>query len=225
MLRKLARRFRNKVAPKHYGLELAELPSFDGDRSYAFLCGCGRSGTTALVELVNRHPDVAIGYERFADRAIKGTLTPDLFTPERFADFQKGDTFRSSYAGDPIREQVVHKFHSARVVGDKVPTLFRNLDQLDAFDDPKVVFIVREPFAVAQSFVARARNPEDKGWAFEHDHRAAVIEFNEALQAIQAYVASGKPALVLDYSALFLRKEGFDARSRAMPISTDTALF
>lgn len=211
MLRKLARRVRNKIAPKRYGLEYADLAPFEGERTYAFLCGCGRSGTTALTELVNRHQDIAIGYERFAQHAIAGTLSPDLFTPERFADFQENDTFRKTYAGDPIREKVVRKFHAARVVGDKVPTLFRNLDQLDSFEDPKVIFIVREPFAVAQSFVARARNVEDKGWALEHDHRAAVAEFNEALQAIQAYVATGKPALVLEYAGLFLRKEGFDA--------------
>ena len=138
-------------------------------------------------------------------------MTPDLFTPERFADFRKGDTFWASYTGDPVGEPVLHKYHAARVVGDKVPTLFRNLEQLEAFDDPKVVFIVREPFAVAQSFVARARNAEDRSWALEHDHRAAVAEFNEAVEKIEAYVNSGKPALVLDYSGLFLRNEGHDA--------------
>lgn len=184
-------------------------PSYPGSRTYAFLTGCGRSGTTALTELVNRHPDVAIGYERFALIGSAGGLSPELFEPDRFRDFRDGDSHWRSYVNKPMRELVLHRCHAASVVGDKIPQLVERLDQLDAFSDPRVIFIVREPFAVAKSFESRAMNERD-GWSSQRDFRMAVNEFNDAMDNILAYVARGRPYLLLDYDGLFLRREGLD---------------
>lgn len=196
--------------PRRYGLENRNLRAFAGQRRYAFVAGCGRSGTTALVRLLNRHPDLAIGNERYSYRAQGGTLSPELFETERFRDFRPGDTFYKNYDGNAEHEPMLHRYHAARVVGDKVPTLFYKLDQLDRFPGVRMIFILREPFAVAQSFVGRLRNRHNQHWPEGHDHRAGVREFNDAMVAIDRYVHSGKPALVLDYAALFLRKQGFD---------------
>ena len=70
-------------------------------RRYAFITGCSRSGTTALTRLLNRHPDVAIGYERNNRLAGRGLLTPSLFEPERFRRFEADDSHHTGYAGDP----------------------------------------------------------------------------------------------------------------------------
>lgn len=210
-VKSLFRKVRNKIVPYSYGTEHLARPAFEGPRNFVFLCGCGRSGTTALAELVSCHSDVAIGDERFAGKAIAGDLEPGLFTPERFKDFRPEDGCHTdTYLGDSRFEPILHKLHAAKVIGDKVPTLFRNLDQLERFPDARVVFIVREPFGVAKSFTARARNAEDRNWDNDHDYRAAVAEFNEAIAAILAYRETGKPSLVLDYDGLFQRREGLD---------------
>jgi hypothetical protein len=184
-------------------------PAYAGERTYAFIAGCSRSGTTALTQLVNLHPDVAIGYERFALLARAGRLTPDLFETGRFLDFQDGDSHWKTYAGKAKRERVLHKYHAAKVIGDKIPQLVDELDQLAAFADPRMIFIVREPFAVAKSFDSRARNARD-GWLNDRDFRVAVKEFNDAMTNIIAYAATGRPYLLLDYDGLFGRREGLE---------------
>ncbi|TPE48797.1 sulfotransferase family protein [Amaricoccus solimangrovi] len=182
-------------------------PAYEGARTYAFLTGCSRSGTTALTQLVNRHPDVAIGYERYRLLAQAGGLRPELFEPDRFRDFREGDGSWKSYAGMEKRAHVLNKAHAARVVGDKIPHLVDALDQLDVFPDARVIFIVREPFGVAKSFDARARSQQG-GWPADRDFQAAVQDFNRAMANILAYARRGKPYLLLEYDGLFLRREG-----------------
>ncbi|MCC0062528.1 MAG: sulfotransferase [Defluviimonas sp.] len=184
-------------------------PAHAGERSFAFVTGCSRSGTTALTDLLNRHPDVAIGFERFAWLARDGRLTPDLFTPERFRDFREGDTHHPDYSGSPMRSAVLDKVHAARVIGDKIPRLIEHLDMLDGFAGARVIFIVREPYAVAQSFVGRSTEAGGK-WPAGRDHVAAVAEFNRAMASVLTYARTGRPYLVLDYDRLFGSREGLD---------------
>jgi len=174
-------------------------------RQLAFVFGCSRSGSTALTRLLNLHPEVAIGFERFARRAKAGDLVPELFEAERFADFQPEDSFwgKGGWADTPWRQKVLDRFAGARVVGDKLPQLLGQMDQLQRFPGAKVIFIVREPLGVAQSFDARARNPGD-AWQADRDWRASVEEFNRAVEDMAGFVQAGThDTMVVNYATVF----------------------
>jgi len=185
-------------------------PGFTGDRRYVFLTGCGRSGTTALTFLVNQHPDIGISFERYGYVAERDELTPEHFPPERFDDFREGDTHHKHYSGNPARAGLLEKYHACEVVGDKLPHLIGHMDQLDRFPGVKVVFIIRQPFAVAKSFNARAADPDD-AWSADHDYSVAVGQFNEAMQDLEKLLAKGHDVLILDYDRLFQQRYGLEA--------------
>lgn len=152
----------------------------EGGRRFAFVTGCSRSGTTALTRLLNKHPEVCIGFERFAKVTRRRELAPEHFEPERFLDVQAEDTHYDALTG--FRAFHARKIGQARVVGDKLPHLSdRYRAAFRAFPDAKVVYIMREPFSVAESFERRAGDPLD-GWAAERGYMAAIEEWNESLK-------------------------------------------
>ena len=92
--------------------------------SYLFVCGCPRSGTTALAKLFSISDDIVLGQERYGKRSHPDnfTLTPALFEKERFLDVQPGDTFYDSldfFAR--YYENVPWKLDSCRYIGEKRP--------------------------------------------------------------------------------------------------------
>jgi hypothetical protein len=151
---------------------------------YAFICGCPRSGTTFLATLLNSHPAVAIGIERYGTRFFGEPLTPALFTPERFYDLRPGDTFYDSLDFARVYADKRSIFSEAEVVGDKIPLLFRHLDRIEAaFPGAKVVFCLRNVVDVAASYQARADNPDDATWSRSKGALAAVDDWNASLRA------------------------------------------
>ena len=55
--------------------------------------GVGRSGTTAIANLLNGHPRTCIGVERYKYKFLRrGEFEGDEFTPQRFFDFRPTDT-------------------------------------------------------------------------------------------------------------------------------------
>jgi hypothetical protein len=149
---------------------------------HLFICGCPRSGTTLAAEILNAHPRVAVGIERYGNRFFDQPLTPDLFVSERFYDLQPGDTFYSSFDFSPIYERKRLAYADMLYVGDKIPMLYDRLDMIrDGFSKPKVVFCVRNILDVASSFQTRLDNPEDTSWSDELDGPSAVELWNASL--------------------------------------------
>ena len=63
------------------------------DKTTLIVTGVARSGTTALGELLNAHPLVGLGIERFKFQFLReDNFSADLFTRERFFDFRPEDT-------------------------------------------------------------------------------------------------------------------------------------
>lgn len=173
------------------------------DRQYVFATGCARSGTTALARLLNLHPDVCIGYERFGQLAREGKLEPSLFEPDRFRDFREGDTHWSGYAPTTYRADVLKKIDTATVVGDKAPRLIENINQLTAFPSVKLIFILREPLGVAQSFDKRAKNVNDS-WDASRDARASIAQFNQAVKSIMDVIEHDRfETLIVNHNTVF----------------------
>jgi hypothetical protein len=55
-----------------------------------FLCGCPRSGTTELCRILNKHPHLSIGMERYKfiyEKQLE-KLNDNFFSKEKFFSFE-----------------------------------------------------------------------------------------------------------------------------------------
>ena len=174
-----------------------------------FVVGLGRSGTSALAEVLAAHPRIVLGIERYkelwkGDRI--GELRPGLFERGSFFDFGDGLTnvvpdrhprFREHY------ELMAAGFEQAAYVGDKMTTVriqqvWRNLP------DARLVCIVRDPREVASSWEARSRDTTDRYWSADNDGRRSVTRWNQANRRILRAVR-GRPdrAVVVEHAGFF----------------------
>jgi hypothetical protein len=169
--------------------------------THLFIAGCPRSGTSAAAFLLNEHPQVALGFERF--KHTRALLDPFHFTPAQL--------FAPVLAETDVRGELLYARLRARwdsgavaVVGDKVPLYWRVLPELlERFPRGRLVLLMREPGDVAASFERRARDPED-WWPAENDRTLAVQMWNEALQCARAaeQAGCGERILLLPYEPL-----------------------
>jgi Sulfotransferase family len=164
---------------------------------YCFVFGCPRSGTTELVRLLQAHPRIVIGMERYklllSRRRDRAAFGPELFEPERFFDFRPGDTNVNPdlghFKGHYVKTRRRFEHGPVEYVGDKVmpdEPIIRIIEE--RFPAPKFVFIYRDLVHVASSFVTRARNPEDRSWPSTEDHTAAVKRWHTAFSTADALI-------------------------------------
>lgn len=143
-----------------------------------FVSGLARSGTSALVQVLNTNPGFQIGMERYFFPIRQKTLTPAHFERERFLSYEEGDTHKKGLPGLHGAEA----FEQATYVGDKFPLLYQNFDYIfETFPEARHIYIVRNPLSVAESYDARERNPEDK-WRKSWD--IGLAEWNDSVRAI-----------------------------------------
>jgi hypothetical protein len=150
---------------------------------HVFIAGCPRSGTSALTFLLNEHPRLALGFERF--KRVRAQLDPFHFTPAQFFAPVAAET---DIRGELLYERLRARWESGgvRAIGDKVPLYTRVLPELlRRFPRARVLVLVRDPLAVAASFRRRAADPGD-WWPAENDERLAIAMWNEALSAVRA---------------------------------------
>ncbi|GJM10540.1 MAG: hypothetical protein DHS20C11_28160 [Lysobacteraceae bacterium] len=179
---------------------------------HLFVTGCPRSGTTALARLLNFHPQIAIGLERYKRYVAWGhrwKIRPRLFEPSAFLQVRHQQTNllpQSSPVANNWYARLQTKLDAGQVqwVGDKVPnyyTIWRLL--VRRFPHIRVLFILRDPVDVASSWQRRARNPKDR-WPSHNDFSKTASEYNAMLRAILAMQqhASDK-LLVVDYAHVF----------------------
>lgn len=178
------------------------------DQQLLFVAGLGRSGTTALMEVLVAHPDVALGVERFKRLYPRDEepVTAGLFAEQRFFDFSDGLTNLTpeqapEWAGhyDAMRA----KWASARYVGDKMVAI-RLQHVWESLPEARFVCIVRDLEPVAASWEARARNPEDAGWSADQDATKAVAAWNRSLRRVRRAVKQRPDrAVVVEYDRFF----------------------
>lgn len=170
---------------------------------YLFIGGCPRSGTTALVNYLNRDERMVVGMERF--KYMRNDVRPESFDEDVFFYPLEEET---NYRSATFYWSLLYKWRrgGVRIVGDKVPLYTYALPRLaQHFPDFRFVFLLRDLDAVANSFVARARNPEDKNWPADNDHRAALRHWNESLARLRRFVGpdGDDRVFVVDYESMF----------------------
>lgn len=150
---------------------------------YLFVGGPARSGTTAFVQLINRHPDVALGIERYKFLYNKDpkNLGPHLFESERFFCFDSRETnVRSDKLGD--LDDFKKKFELAEYRGDKMPHVMRYHRILNRrFPQCRFIIMYRDIHRICSSWNTRAKNPKDR-WSENNDFRIAVGAINKEMQ-------------------------------------------
>ena len=173
-----------------------------------FVCGCARSGTTALAQLVGSDRRVLLGIERYAKLARdRFAIGPEHLEPARFARIEDGDTFCDSFDGRHYWDAHFADKLAGRLelayVGDKKPILYRFWRELfQRFPDARLLFIYRDPLAVARSWERRARVPGGN-WPRARDAGAAIDEWNHSSACIREAVAARHRVGILSYEQLF----------------------
>ncbi len=167
-----------------------------------------------MTRLVDSHGKVSIGMERYIRRFLSGKgLTQDLFEEGRFFSVEKGDTYYQDLDfSKGLYDSLRRKWQRSKVVGDKIPKLYTQYDQVFAnFPEARIIFISRNLIDVANSYKRRAENAADKAWSESRDALAAIDDWNNAnsltLAGMDRY--PGK-IYVLSYESLFLEHRGLD---------------
>lgn len=174
-------------------------------RQFLFICGCARSGTTALTVLLNHHPQIALGIERFIHLTLDRKMSAALFEPARFARIEPGDTYYTEIGPQSRELKVPEKFPGARIVGDKVPRYFDFYDDMQrVFPKAKYLFIARDIHDVAASYKRRLLVGK-----WDRDVARAIREWNRAVRNTIAF-RERAPLHVVQYDALFGAGDGID---------------
>ncbi len=154
---------------------------------YLFVTGCARSGTSVMADLLRAHCHIAMGRERFAHRYLGDRcFSPSLFDKERFCrQLHEQDSHHRTLGA--YYEDLYQRFDQCRYRGDKVPEIALDYSPLLAsYRRPKVVYMLRNCFDVADSFKHRALRAEaegDKGgWPWDRASEAAVAEWSLSLR-------------------------------------------
>lgn len=176
------------------------------NQKYLFICGCPRSGTTALVRLLNSHKSFVLGMERYkyyANHKDINRINHRSFESDTFFKLQDSQTnINWKYFYDDL----VDKHQSGvKYLGDKYPHYYRFYQQINRnLNDVKWIFIVRDVNSIARSYNARAANPKDK-WSIKANYIKAVEHWNESLVETWKYQKNNPdPKLIVcEYERLF----------------------
>lgn len=174
-----------------------------------FVCGVPRSGTTALTEMMNLHPNIVIGVERYKTLWSRSKELGDpehLFSADRFFQYFPEDTNVSLEGGlyGDLYARAAEKYSDAVIVGDKVPMLYKKIPFLTGhFPGCRIVVILRGPEDVAKSWQARADKTQDR-WPEENGYQKAIETWNSFLEIIQRQKKRmGNDLVLLRYETCF----------------------
>ena len=180
-------------------------------KKHLFICGCPRSGTTALWQLMVAHPKIVLGVERYVLLSFKkGLIEPALFAKEKFFDLQPNETFYTNLVEfSAYYTEAARNFSEATWVGDKVPTLYLDYGGIEAnFDNAHILYIARNIVDVAGSYQKRATNVDDHTWSPDRDYRRAVHDWRASLRTTLDFLGNEERhsnLKVIFYEDLFLQ--------------------
>ena len=188
---------------------------------FLFACGCPRSGTTVLWRLLKASPKIAMGVERYILRVVgpKYELNESHFEKDRFYKYTDGDThfpdITSAGAGE-YYAQLSEYYDDCKYYGDKIPPLYEQYDNIfSSFKDVYVVFIFRNIFDVAQSYMKRYENKED---AWNKNVDDAIREWNLSLRSTIEAKKKGYKIFCLEYEEVFYQDYDLEPIFKAIDV-------
>jgi hypothetical protein len=201
-----------------------------------FVGGPPRSGTTALVHYLNRHPEILLCMERYKWVPPRD-IQPQLFTFERLLDY------RSAPYGDKEETNIPREYHEELLaskdperlkwIGDKLPAYVEALDRLSE-NNPGANFILtyRSLEEVAESFESLSKTgPENPWWenlrGNKDSVKIGVSYWNSAMRSTRNFIESAKNlnVLILSYHDFFHDKQAvIHFLSRFLDIKIDQEL-
>jgi hypothetical protein len=187
------------------------LKALQMDKKFLFICGCPRSGTTALWRLMVAHPRIVLGVERyvlFAQQKNK-SLTPELYDKQKFFDLQPKETFYKNLVEfSRYYEMAEKRYDKALWIGDKIPFLFLKYANLEAtMPGANIIFIVRNIIDVAGSYQRRA-DRGDPTWTPDKDYKQSIADWRQSIELTLQFIADKKRNIrvhIVSYEDLFLQ--------------------
>lgn len=172
-------------------------------KKYLFIGGVGRSGTSALTEIVGSHPKVVLGMERYNKLFSKQdfTITPAHFEKERFLDLREGDTFYTDFNMFSPHINIAEKWDQAFYVGLKYPRLVSVYElTAQALGEFKLIYIYRNIFDVTESW--NRRLTESSNWPRQRDYKRAVEFWNNSLRLARKLTTKNNSIVCISYEDL-----------------------
>ncbi len=188
---------------------------------YVFVFGCPRSGTTAISELLISHKRIAIGMERYKLYFNKNDIekiNESKFDMEKFFDFKDYETNIQPKAQEKYRvyyEKIREKYEKYNdcdelILGDKVPNGHNFLQEINRqFENVKIIIMLRDVFALALSYDARAKNPKDINWKKTFNYKIAVNHWNNCLAKTWHYLKEHNNLFICQYERIFAYDENY----------------
>lgn len=150
----------------------------DSMKEKLFVSGVARSGTSALVNVLNCSPGFLIGMERFFFLIKREQISGAHFRRQRFLSVEEGDCHGKGLT----MEDPAVAFGRARYIGDKFPLLYQNFDYIfDTFPEAHHIYIVRNPLSVMESYDARKRDAKD---TWKKTGQVGLEEWNESVRKV-----------------------------------------
>ena len=162
--------------------------------NYLFIGGPQRSGTSALARLLNQHPQIAIGIERYKylfKRDRVGEVGPALFEPDRFLKIRRAETNIGAHSYDDF-EAIRRKYDTVSYRGDKLPKIVDFHEIIaERFPDFRFVLLYRDPYRICSSWNVRVQR-ERRPWPKNRDYRMAVDQINRRVRTSVALVEGNR---------------------------------
>jgi hypothetical protein len=192
-------------------------------KRYIFVCGCPRSGTTAMWRTLSASSEVVVGVERYALRMH--TLTPELFERERFLALEEGDTFYDDLVGfSAYYRAAAQRYAAAKFVGDKSPRLYEHFDNLQQhFPGATVLVMFRNIYDVAASYKRRALDEGDTAWRRDAGVDAAIKDWTHSIKAFNQH-RKGMNLIPVCYEKMFSDQRHLEGIFERLGLTIDEAV-
>ena len=177
-----------------------------------FVCGAAGCGASDVANLLNTHPAVVLGLERYARLLMRGEAHggwQTLFGTERFLSPAPGDSDKAPPFLPGEVDALRCKIGEATYIGDKVDSLCTRLDSLyDAYPECMTIHVVRAPvFTVAASLRDDGGMDRDSSEAprtLEEEVDHLVEQWNESVAiALAAQTRYRRKFVCVSYDRLF----------------------